>query len=406
MRPSFLYCIGFFKLTLIALSILFVVYPGKAAYAHSPGQSYIFMKKYDNKLSGRFEITLGDHNKALKASSTQEPITEANLKDRIKEVHDYYVKNVQFYDGDRKLPIHFTDTDVRVSKIGTYALLNFNIFEHSTGPDAIDIDYSIMFDTDPDHLALLVIEHFWKAGIYGNESRVSLAFSPDNRRQKLRFTEYSMFKGFLGVIHLGIEHIWKGIDHILFLIALILPSAMRRNENRWEPLPTFRPAIIYVVKIVTLFTIAHSVTLSLAALGIFNLSARLVEPIIAVSIAVAALDIIIPIFKRKIGWIVFIFGLFHGFGFASVLIELGVLGEHMALSLFGFNLGVEIGQIVVICIIFPVIYFFRRYVFYPKIIMRYGAAIMILVASFWLFERVFFDIPIERLLWELYTSIV
>jgi hypothetical protein len=215
-----------------------------------------------------------------------------------------------------------------------------------------------------------------------------------------------MFKGFVGVVKLGIKHIWNGVDHVLFLIAIILPSAMLRQKNHWEPVTDFRSAIMYVIKIVTLFTIAHSVTLSIAALGIFNLPASVVEPIIAASIAVAAIDIIFPIFKRKIGWVVFIFGLFHGFGFASVLTKLGVLGEHMALSLFGFNLGVEIGQVVVIGIIFPVIYFFRRYAFYPKIIMRYGAVTMILVASYWFFERVFFNIHLKRLLQELYANLV
>jgi len=202
----------------------------------------------------------------------------------------------------------------------------------------------------------------------------------------------------VGVVKLGIKHIWKGIDHILFLIALIIPSVMIRPKNNWEPVTEFRPAIIYVLKIVTLFTIAHSVTLSIAALGIFELPNRLVETIIALSIAVAALDIIYPIFNRKIGWVVFIFGLFHGFGFASVLSRLGVLGEHMALSLFGFNLGVEVGQVVVICIVFPVIYFTRRYAFYPKIVMRYGAATMILLAALWFVERAFLDISFARLL--------
>jgi hypothetical protein len=386
--------------------IVLVVFSSKTLYAHSLGQSYIFIKKYDNYLSGRFEITLSDLNKALKPSSTGGPITETNLKDRINEVYDYYIKNVRFYDGNRSLPIRFTGSNTGRTKIGTYALLNFNIIENSAGPDAVDIDYSIMFDTDPDHLALLVIERFWKAGIYSNESRVSLTFSPENRRQQLSFTDYSMFKGFVGVVKLGIKHIWNGVDHVLFLIAIILPSAMLRQKNHWEPVTDFRSAIMYVIKIVTLFTIAHSVTLSIAALGIFNLPASVVEPIIAASIAVAAIDIIFPIFKRKIGWVVFIFGLFHGFGFASVLTKLGVLGEHMALSLFGFNLGVEIGQVVVIGIIFPVIYFFRRYAFYPKIIMRYGAVTMILVASYWFFERVFFNIHLKRLLQELYANLV
>ncbi len=406
MRRSFLYCSIFSQILLIPLLIFFVVYSGKAVYAHSLGQSYIYLKKYDNKLAGRFEITLDDLNKALETTSTGGPITEANLKDRIDEVYDYYLKNVQFYDGTRRLPIRFTNLDFRVLRIATFALLNFDLIENSAVPDTIDIGYSVMFDTNPDHQALLVIEQFWKAGIFNNESRVSLAFSSENRRQQLTFSGYSMFKGFLAVTQLGIKHIWKGIDHILFLIALILPSAMRRNENRWEPVTDFRSAIMYVVKIVTLFTIAHSVTLSIAALGIFNLPARFVEPIIAASIAVAALDIIFPIFRGKIGWVVFIFGLFHGFGFASVLAELGVLGEHMALSLFGFNLGVEIGQVVVIGIIFPMIYFFRQYAFYPKIIMRYGAVTMIFAAAFWFFERAFFNIPVKRLLREIYAYLV
>jgi hypothetical protein len=387
-------------------SILVAVCWVNTAYAHAPGQSYIYIQKYENKLSGRFEITLGDLNKTLKTVSTGRPITEANLKDRIDEVYDYYIKNVQFYDGTRSLTIRFTDSDIRITTIGTYALLNFLLVENSAGPDVIDIDYEVMFDVDPDHLALLVIEQFWKGGIYGNESRVSLAFSPSNRRQQLSFSDYSVYKGFIGVVKLGIEHMWKGIDHILFLTALILPSAMRRKEKHWEPVTEFRTAIMNVVKIVTLFTISHSVTLGIAALGIFNLSSRLVEPIIAISIIVAALDIIFPIFKGKIGWVVFIFGLFHGFGFASVLVDRGVLGEHMALSLFGFNLGVEIGQVVVIGIIFPLIYFFRQYAFYPKIIMRYGAATMIFAAAFWSFERVFFNIPVKWLLRQIYAYLV
>ena len=93
------------------------------------------------------------------------------------------------------------------AKFATYVQLEFNIFENSAGPDVIDIDYAVMFDVDPDHLALLVIEQFWKAGIFNNESRVSLAFSPVDRRQQLSFSDYSVFKGFVGVVKLGIKHI-------------------------------------------------------------------------------------------------------------------------------------------------------------------------------------------------------
>ena len=85
------------------------------------------------------------------------------------------------------------------------------------------------------------------------------------------------------------------------------------------------------------------------------------------------------------------FGLFHGFGFASVLSHLGVLGEHMALSLFGFNLGVEVGQVVVISFIFPLLYFIRRFDFYPSALMRYGSVALILMAAVWFVERAFLE---------------
>ena len=205
-----------------------------------------------------------------------------------------------------------------------------------------------------------------------------------------------MFRGFLGIVKLGVKHIWLGIDHILFLIALILPAAMIRRERRWEPVTEFRSALFYVIKIVTLFTVAHTLTLSLAAFRMVDLPTRLVESVIAISIAVAALDILFPIFKKKIAWVVFIFGLFHGFGFASVLAHLGVLGEHMVLSLFGFNLGVELGQVAVIMVIFPVLYMIRNYAFFPKIILRFGATALIMLSAVWFVERAFLDSPVQK----------
>ncbi|MEJ2137209.1 MAG: HupE/UreJ family protein, partial [Desulfofustis sp.] len=165
------------------------------------------------------------------------------------------------------------------------------------------------------------------------------------------------------------------------------PAAMIRRQRYWEPVTEFRSALFYVIKIVTLFTIAHTMTLSLAAFKVFDLPPRLVESVIAISIAAAALDILLPVFKKKIAWVVFIFGLFHGFGFASVLAHLGVLGEHMALSLFGFNLGVELGQIAVILVIFPLLYMIRNYAFFPRIILRFGAVLLIGLSTVWFIER-------------------
>ena len=182
---------------------------------------------------------------------------------------------------------------------------------------------------------------------------------------------------------------------LLFIIALILPAVVRRNENRqWEPVEGFRAALIYVIKVITLFTIAHSVTLSLAALEVVQLPSRLVESIIALSIVAAAVDIVFPIFGKRIWIVVFVFGLFHGFGFASILSDLGIPGRYMALSLLGFNLGVEIGQVAIICAVFPLLFYVRNLRFYPRVVLRAGAAMLILVAMYWFIERAFdVDLP-------------
>src|SRR5262249_30538281 len=113
------------------------------------------------------------------------------------------------------------------------------------------------------------------------------------------------------------------------------------RKVRWLPVPQFRGAFIAVVKIVTAFTLAHSITMSLAALGFVQLPSRLVESCIAASVAIAALNNIWPFFRERAWLIAFVFGLVHGFGFASVLRDLGLPRSSLALALVGFNLGVE-----------------------------------------------------------------
>jgi hypothetical protein len=198
----------------------------------------------------------------------------------------------------------------------------------------------------------------------------------------------------LGTVELGVHHIWVGIDHILFLLALLLPSVLRRRDGRWVGVDGFRPALIHVIKVVTLFTIAHSVTLSLAVLGVVQVSSRIVESIIAISIAFAALDILVPVFRGRIGVVVFVFGLFHGFGFASVLSEMGIAPKFLALSLIGFNVGVELGQAAIVTLAFPILFLLRSTVLYTRLTLRPAAAALILVSLYWFVERAFeVDVP-------------
>ena len=143
-----------------------------------------------------------------------------------------------------------------------------------------------------------------------------------------------------------------------------------------------------------LFTLAHSLTLGGAALGWVELPSRLVESIIALSIAIAAADLIVPIFGRKILVVVFVFGLFHGFGFASVLALMNIPSSYLPLTLLGFNVGVELGQLVIVCALFPLLYVLRTTVLYRRYLVTLGATGLIAVSLYWFTERAFeVDLP-------------
>lgn len=375
------------------ICLFLLILPG-ILLAHETGQSYLFLKVYDDAIEGRFEFALDDLNSALVLHG-KDRISEENLEEHIDVIKAYVQENVKFQAGTVHHPIEYVRHSVRHIEIANYVKYYFRLGgEFQETPPALDIDYRLFFETDNRQNGLVVLEHYWKGDVFDAEANVVLIFNPDNPLQRLDLTSASLWKGFWGVIKMGIWHIWIGFDHILFLIALILPAVMFRNRDEWEPVLSFKPALINVVKIITLFTVAHSITLSIAALGILELPSQLVESIIAISIAVAALDIIFPVFRNRIWIVVFVFGLFHGFGFAGVLGELGVLGENMALSLFGFNLGVEIGQVAIIVVVFPLLYLLRNQTFYKIIFLKTGAAMLILIAFYWFLERAFeLDIP-------------
>jgi hypothetical protein len=261
-------------------------------------------------------------------------------------------------------------------------------------PREIEAAYSVLFDIQPNHRGMLVIETNWKTGTFDNEGSVSGIFEPGEELIVLDLSDSTMLRGFVSMVRLGTHHIWIGIDHILFLLALLLPAVVRRENNAWEPVDSFRTAFIHVIKVVTVFTIAHTITLSLAALNTVSLSDRVVESVIAISIAIAALHILVPVFRGGIWWVVFAFGLFHGFGFASVLGDIGIPDSYLVHSLLGFNIGVELGQIAIVMVVFPVLYLIRSTLLYRRLLLPAAAAGLILVSLYWFTERAFeVDLP-------------
>jgi hydrogenase/urease accessory protein HupE len=178
-----------------------------------------------------------------------------------------------------------------------------------------------------------------------------------------------------GFVKLGVEHIWTGYDHLLFLFALLVVCRSFRS----------------IAAIVTCFTLAHSLTLACATLGWVDLPARFVEPAIAASIVFVGVE---NLWRRGEeprgrGALTFAFGLIHGFGFASVLRELGVGqgGEGIAVPLVTFNLGVEIGQIAIAAVVLPVVWQLRRREWFVRRAVPALSVAVVLAGAYWFFER-------------------
>lgn len=183
----------------------------------------------------------------------------------------------------------------------------------------------------------------------------------------------------LGFVRLGVEHIWTGYDHLLFLFALLVVCRSFRSS----------------VAIITCFTLAHSLTLALATLNLVNLPARLVEPIIAASIVYVGVENLLRRGEEPRGrWaLTFGFGLIHGFGFASVLRDLGVggAGGGLALPLFTFNLGVEVGQVVIAAAVLPLVWRLRKNEKFVARGVPALSAVVALAGLYWLLERTVFS---------------
>jgi hypothetical protein len=394
------------------LIILFLI--PTISEAHEPDHSYIYLRVYKDAMGGRFEFTAKDVNRAI-GSNIDEELTMESVQPIIEEMQRYCIEHSIFEANGRIYEVEFTETTVLpLKKEPDFLRLHFDFKNVEEVPLKMDITYTALFDKYPRHKGVLVIEHLWKAGIFENEALISNIYGPNNTKQELMLDDVSLWKGFVALVKLGIWHIWIGLDHILFIIALILPSVIRKKTPEelaetgglfWKPVDKFKPAFLYILTVITFFTIAHSITLALASLNVVNLPSNFVEATIALSIALAAYNNINPIFKHREWVIAFAFGLFHGFGFASVLGDKGLGGDFMVLSLLGFNVGVEIGQVLIICFAFPILFLIRQLSVY-KLLLKYGSVLLIFISIYWFIERAFsIDLPLGAYFWKMYNSI-
>ena len=177
---------------------------------------------------------------------------------------------------------------------------------------------------------------------------------------------------FTSFVRLGIEHIFTGYDHLAFLVALLIVTTTLGS----------------MIKVITSFTVAHSLTLALATFNLVNIPVRWTESLIALSIGYVAVENLLGVSTTNRYRITFLFGLIHGFGFSNVLREMQLSRSHLALSLFSFNTGVEIGQVVFVLVAFPLIVYLARSRWRRQITSTVSVAILCL-AAYWFVRRAF-----------------
>ena len=246
----------------------------------------------------------------------------------------------------------------------------------------LKIHYSAFFAQDSQHKLLLNA-----TTEMGDESvNVSRVISDDQRSVVLSETDGNRWATVREFVQQGAIHIWIGIDHIVFLIGLLLTCVLIRKDRQWVANNNIASIMRNATWIVTAFTIAHSLTLSATVLGWIDLPSRWVEVGIALTVVFAAFNNIVPLIL-KLGWLTFAFGLLHGMGFAGVLNELGLPGDQKLLTVLAFNLGVEIGQLVIVFVVLPILITIRKYRWYQQYGLFAASLIIILLALKWVVER-------------------
>jgi len=348
--------------------------------AHKASDSYLVLDVQGAQVVGQWDIALRDIDFALGLDSDGNgEITWGELRQHHAAIATWALGALTLERGG-VCPLRVTQNQVDEHTDGAYAVLHL-AGECPAAKGDLALGYRLLFDVDALHRSLV------RMTLDGQVQ--SAVMSPQAPSQTFSATAASRWSQLGQFFVQGVWHIWIGYDHILFLVALLLPLVLVRINGQWRPVSRFSEALREVLWVVTSFTVAHSITLSLAALGLVTLPSRLVESAIALSVVVAALNNLVPLFEHRRWMVAFGFGLIHGFGFASVLAELGLPQDALVLSLVGFNLGVEAGQLAIVGAVLPLTYALRHTTFYRRGVLVGGSVLTMILALVWLAERAF-----------------
>jgi hypothetical protein len=358
-----------------------------AARAHKASDAYIQVTASSSELTLRVDMALRDLDAALDIDADGNGrLTWGEVRAAWPAIETFVVSHIEVAGCALDAPARALErrTD------GVYAALTFS---SKCAPSAAPgIRYTAFADIDPTHRGIARISVPGQPDVVRVlDPRAPAGLADQQAIESVPGTGIpaasTLAPPSAGFLSEGVRHIITGYDHVLFLMCLLFPAVMVRTPSGWTPRRTLREAMWPVLGIVTAFTAAHSITLGLAAMKWVSLPSRFIEPAIAVTIVLAALNNIWPIFRGRVIAVTFGFGLLHGFGFASVLSELNLPTARFALALFQFNVGLEIGQVMIVLVAISLMFLGRNRRGYVPWVIRGGSVAALLIAVLWFVER-------------------
>ena len=380
-----------------AVGFLLLV-PAGMVHAHKPSDSYLTLTPHDTQIDVRWDVALRDLDNELGLDADDDgALTWGEVRSRHRDIEALLLPQLHIKSGPARCESVVNPQGAGVThrldnhSDGTYAVLGFTL-DCKTALRAIEVEYRLFATSDPTHRGILRIDTAAiSAASDGTAANRTAVLGPERPIRDFELRHPSWSATLVEFVTEGVWHIWLGFDHILFLLALLLTSVLMRLRTNGKPvwlgMARLSPALLDVVKIVTAFTVAHSITLTLAVLEVVSLPSRLVETAIALTVMLAGVNNLMPVLRERRWAAAFGFGLIHGFGFAGALKDLGLPPGALATSLFGFNLGVEIGQLGIVAVFFPIAYALRSTSFYRRAVLGAGSVLIIAVALVWFLER-------------------
>jgi hypothetical protein len=362
--------------------LLVLIVGAESAEAHLASDTYLRIEiGADGRVNGQWDIALRDLDVAVGLDADQDgTITWGELRAKTREIETYAFGRLTVDRQGRACRLVPTALLVDYHAGSAYAVLPFDADCPAEG--SLTLRYRLLFDLDPSHRGLLTI-------VSGRQVS-SEVLTPEHAdieldRRPLRLTDQvGQFLAF------GFDHILLGYDHLLFIAVLLVTAALRRGGGSgWTPIDGLGRVLVETTKTLTAFTVAHAIVLTPAVLGAISVPARLVEPAVAITIMLAALDNIRPVLPRLRWQVAFSFGLVHGLSFASVLGPMRLPAASLAVALGSFNLGVEVGQIAVALLLVPIAFSLRYEAAYRRFVSPTISLAALVLAGLWFLDRVF-----------------